>query len=102
MAPIFLFLVVPRFPRKGIGPRERFSVIFTDLAVLALFGVMSAAIGWRAYLLIQLPLGQDTTPALQRIRPLTLRASLRSIYLNLWDEANQRLVSFAALRALPR
>jgi acyl-lipid omega-6 desaturase (Delta-12 desaturase) len=46
--------------------------------------------------------GQDATPALHQVPPLTLRGSLRSLFLNLWDEANQQLVSFAALRALPR
>jgi omega-6 fatty acid desaturase (delta-12 desaturase) len=176
IAPIFLFLVVPRFPRQGTGPRERFSVYFTDLALLAVVLVLGAAIGWRTYLLIQLPLvaiagaagvwlfyvqhqfegvywarhaqwdpiraslegasyyrlpkvlqwisgniglhhlhhlrpripnyylqrGHDATPAFQHITPLTLRASFRSVFLNLWDETNQRLVSFGALRTLSR
>jgi acyl-lipid omega-6 desaturase (Delta-12 desaturase) len=171
LAPTVLFLVVQRFPRKESGPRERFSVYFTDLALLAIVAIMSATIGWRTYLLIQIPLmaiaggagiwlfyvqhqfvgvywarhadwdpiraslegasyyqlpkilqwitgniglhhlhhlrpripnynlqaGQDATPALQKVKPLTLRGSLQSLSLNLWDEANQKLVSFGSL-----
>ncbi len=172
LAPTVLFLLVHRFPSPHTGPRERFSVLFTDLALLAVVAVMSATIGLRAYLLIQLPLmaiasgagvwlfyvqhqftgvywarhadwdpiraalegasyyrlpkvlqcitgniglhhlhhlrpripnyrlqqAQDATPALHQIPPLTLRGSLRSLFLNLWDETRQTLVSFGSLR----
>ena len=40
----------------------------------------------------------DEIPALQAVEPLTLRASLRSLRLRLWDEERQRLVSFASLK----
>ena len=40
----------------------------------------------------------DATPILQTVRPLTLRASLGSLRLNLWDEQHRRLVSFRSLR----
>ena len=176
LSPIFLFLVVQRFPRKDTSPLERFSVLFTDLLLLAVLMVMAATIGLRTYLLIQIPLmalagaagvwffyvqhqfsgvywarheswdpiraalegasyyklpkvlqwisgniglhhlhhlrpripnynlqpGQDATPVLHLVKPLTLRASLRSLFLNLWDETNQQLVSFRALRAAAR
>ncbi|MBE0566414.1 MAG: fatty acid desaturase [Krumholzibacteria bacterium] len=45
---------------------------------------------------------QDTVPALQKVQPLTLRRSLRSMALNLWDEQQQRMVSFRAIRGRPR
>jgi len=45
---------------------------------------------------------QDAIPALQEVQPLTLRGSLKSLRLNLWDEQHQKLVSFASLRALPK
>jgi len=45
---------------------------------------------------------QDAVPALQLIRPLTLRRSLRSVAMNLWDEQQQKLVSFRAIRGRPR
>jgi acyl-lipid omega-6 desaturase (Delta-12 desaturase) len=35
--------------------------------------------------------------AFRSVRPLTLRRSLKSFRMNLWDEANQKLVSFGAL-----
>ncbi|BBD09226.1 fatty acid desaturase [Desulfovibrio ferrophilus] len=41
----------------------------------------------------------DEIPALQEVTPLTLRKSLKSLFLNLWDEQRQRLVSFRALRS---
>lgn len=39
----------------------------------------------------------DEIPALQAVEPLTLRRSLKSICLNLWDEANGRMVSFRSI-----
>ena len=45
---------------------------------------------------------QDTVPALQSVKPLTIRKSLRSAALNLWDEANGRMVGFRAIRGRPR
>ena len=50
----------------------------------------------------------DHIPILQTVAPLTLRRSFRSLSLNLWDEANHKLVSFRSLnhaqpqRAVPR
>jgi len=40
---------------------------------------------------------QDTIPALQAIRPLTLRRSLKSLAMNLWDEETRTMVSFGAI-----
>ncbi len=45
---------------------------------------------------------QDSVPALQHIKPLTVRRSLRSMAMNLWDEKQQKLVSFRAVKGLPR
>ncbi len=45
---------------------------------------------------------QDSIPALQHLKPLTLRRSLRSAAMNLWDEQQQKLVSFRAIRGRPR
>jgi len=44
----------------------------------------------------------DGTPALQAVSPLTLRGSLRSLRLNLWDEAQHKLVSFRSLKSQPQ
>ncbi|UOA10370.1 fatty acid desaturase [Methylobacter sp. S3L5C] len=40
--------------------------------------------------------------ALQIATPLTLRKSLKSLWLNLWDEQKQKLVSFRSIKMLPR
>ena len=45
---------------------------------------------------------QDSVPSLQHVQPLTLRRSLRSMAMNLWDERQQKLVSFRALKGMPR
>jgi acyl-lipid omega-6 desaturase (Delta-12 desaturase) len=41
-------------------------------------------------------------PALQAVTPLTLRKSTQSLWLNLWDEDQQKLVSFRSIRTIPR
>ena len=44
----------------------------------------------------------EDTPELQAVDPLTIRCSLKSIFLNLWDESEHKLVSFRSLkRRLP-
>ncbi len=43
----------------------------------------------------------DETPAFQAVKPITLRTSLRSLWLNLYDEGSGKLVSFRALKTLP-
>ncbi len=42
----------------------------------------------------------DAIPEVRAVKPLTLRASLASLRLNLWDETAQRLVSFSDLRRM--
>jgi acyl-lipid omega-6 desaturase (Delta-12 desaturase) len=44
----------------------------------------------------------DEVSALQKVTPLTLRKSFKSLWLNLWDEQKQKLVSFRSIRMLPR
>lgn len=39
----------------------------------------------------------DETPALHAIKTLSIRRSLKSLFLNLWDEKEKRLVSFHSL-----
>jgi omega-6 fatty acid desaturase (delta-12 desaturase) len=50
-----LFLLFQRFTIAGGGKKERFSVVFTNVAILALVLVASLTIGFQTYLLIQLP-----------------------------------------------
>lgn len=56
ISPFFLFLVLYRFAAPNAGKRERHSVHWTNLALLAVAVVMSSVLGWKAYLLIQLTL----------------------------------------------
>ena len=40
----------------------------------------------------------DAIPQLQTVQPLTLRTSLHSVRMNLWDEEHRKMVSFQALK----
>jgi len=44
----------------------------------------------------------NEVPVLQKVKPLTIRRSLKSLWLNLWDEQKQKLVSFRSIRMLAR
>jgi len=44
----------------------------------------------------------DETPALRAVQPLTIRKSLKSMKLSLWDEEKRRLVGFRSVRDLAR
>ena len=39
----------------------------------------------------------DASPVMQSVKPLDIRGSIRSLFLNLWDEKQQKLVSFKSL-----
>jgi omega-6 fatty acid desaturase (delta-12 desaturase) len=39
----------------------------------------------------------DDMPALQVVKPLTIPSSLKSLWMNLWDEEQQKMVSFRSL-----
>ncbi len=171
-----LFLILQRFSSHGAKKRERLSVLYTNLALVAIIGSMGLTLGFWNYLLIQLPIiilaatagmwlfyvqhqyedaywerqhNWDLTssglegssyyklpralqwiagniglhhihhvranipnynlqrcynevPLLQTVKPLTLRTSLKSLWLNLWDEQKQKLVSFGSIRMLTR
>jgi omega-6 fatty acid desaturase (delta-12 desaturase) len=55
LAPMYLFLVVYRFPSRAVGKRQRRGVHWTNGALLVIVVLMSLTIGIKAYLLIQLP-----------------------------------------------
>jgi acyl-lipid omega-6 desaturase (Delta-12 desaturase) len=55
LGPPALFVVYQRFPHPSSGPRERRSTWWTDLALAAMVATAIAAMGLRAYLLIQVP-----------------------------------------------
>jgi omega-6 fatty acid desaturase (delta-12 desaturase) len=173
--PFVLFVILQRFSSRGAKRRERNSVVYTNLAIIAIMIIISQSIGFWNYILIQMPViimaasagmwlfyvqhqyedaywerQQDwdltnsglegssyyklpkvlqwlvghiglhhihhvranipnynlqrcynEVPSLQMVKPLTLRASLKSLWLNLWDEQKQKLVSFRSIRIQP-
>ncbi|MGI8313738.1 fatty acid desaturase [Halobacillus mangrovi] len=56
LGPIYLFLVSNRFNRKGAKRKERMNTYVTNVAILAIYSLLVWAIGWQAFLLIQLPI----------------------------------------------
>ncbi len=52
---MFVFTVTQRFPGPDDGRRERASVWWTNLALAGLIGLMTWLVGWKTYLLVQLP-----------------------------------------------
>jgi len=55
VAPFILFVLWFRFTRKGMGKSERRSVYVTDLIILAFCTAGILLMGWKAFLMIQLP-----------------------------------------------
>lgn len=55
LAPLLLFVVLYRFPKKYMSVREHVYVQLTNLALVLIVFSMIMAIGWRAYLMIQIP-----------------------------------------------
>lgn len=175
VSPAVLFLIVNRFSSKIAGRRERRSVLYTNIAIVAVIGAAGVTMGLKTYILIQLPIifiagtfglwlfyvqhqfqgvywarhdtweqiraalegssyyklpgivqwvtGNiglhhvhhvrptipnynlqpclDHIPALRDVTPITFRKSLKSLFLNLYDENQKKLVSFRALKTLP-
>ena len=50
-----MFFINNRFTRKSFTPEEKRSVHYANLGILVLATVLCLTIGWKAYLLIQLP-----------------------------------------------
>jgi omega-6 fatty acid desaturase (delta-12 desaturase) len=172
IGPGYFFLITQRFIHHWEGKHERFSVWFTNLAIVVIMWIAHGTIGLGTYLLIQLPIiliaggigvwlfyiqhqfegvywsrhedwdpvkaalngssyyklpevlqwftgniglhhvhhvlpripnyklqqCYNELPILQKVRPLTIRGSLKSLWLNLWDEKQQKLVSFRSLK----
>ncbi|MCA0971331.1 fatty acid desaturase [Halobacillus litoralis] len=54
--PLYLFLVSNRFNRKGAKGRERTNTHITNVSVVVLYALIIALVGWKAFLIIQLPI----------------------------------------------
>jgi omega-6 fatty acid desaturase (delta-12 desaturase) len=55
LGPIFMFLIMHRLPLPRYGKRQTRSVWLTNLGIVALAAGLIALVGWKAYLMIQLP-----------------------------------------------
>ncbi|WHX50233.1 fatty acid desaturase [Paenibacillus woosongensis] len=56
VGPIYIFLVAYRFNRKDARKKERISTYVTNVALVGLYGLLIWAIGWQAFVLVQLPI----------------------------------------------
>ncbi len=58
IAPVVQFVVLQRFPWNGPWrwSRQNASILWTNLLLLAIYGVLIHWIGWRSFILVQLPL----------------------------------------------
>jgi omega-6 fatty acid desaturase (delta-12 desaturase) len=54
-APYLVFVLQNRFPRKYMNFKDHLYLQLTNLAIIALVSLVIWAIGWKAFLLIQLP-----------------------------------------------
>ena len=172
VGPGYFFLFTQRLLHQWKGKNERFSILFTNLAIVAIILAASLTMGLKTYLIIQVPIMlmsgaigvwlfyvqhqfegvywsrhedwdpvkaalngssyyklpkvlqwftgnigfhhvhhvlpripnyklqkcYEQTPVLQSVRPLGVARSLKSLWLNLWDEKERKLVSFRSLK----
>jgi len=56
LGPIFLFLISNRLNKRGARRKERLNTYLTNVAIVLLYTLMCFVIGWKAFLLIQLPI----------------------------------------------
>ncbi|UJL46255.1 fatty acid desaturase [Virgibacillus sp. NKC19-16] len=56
LGPIYLFLISNRFNRKGAKRKERMNTYLINGSVAIIYGLLIWAIGWQAFLIIQLPI----------------------------------------------
>ncbi|PZS12874.1 MAG: fatty acid desaturase [Solirubrobacterales bacterium] len=55
LGPIFALVVQPRVVPRSARPRIKHSVLATNLALVVLVGALVWLLGWRSYLLVELP-----------------------------------------------
>ncbi|WP_165999357.1 fatty acid desaturase [Bacillus sp. Cs-700] len=56
LGPVYLFLIANRFNRKDAKRKERMSTYITNASIVAIYSLLILAIGWEAFLMIQLPI----------------------------------------------
>lgn len=53
IGPIYVFVLKNRFNRKGARKKERMNTYLTNVLIVALIGLLSWAVGWQSFLLVQ-------------------------------------------------
>ncbi|WP_152396669.1 fatty acid desaturase [Paenibacillus guangzhouensis] len=56
LGPIFIFVISYRFNRKGAKRKERLNTYLMNVLIVALYALLCWAIGWQAFLLVQVPI----------------------------------------------
>jgi omega-6 fatty acid desaturase (delta-12 desaturase) len=56
IGPIYVFGITNRFNRKGAKKKERMNTYFTNVMIVVIIALLSWAIGWQAFLLVQVPI----------------------------------------------
>ncbi|MBT2215772.1 fatty acid desaturase [Virgibacillus dakarensis] len=56
LGPLYLFLLSNRFNRKGARRKERLNTYLINASIAVIYGLLIWAIGWQAFLIIQLPI----------------------------------------------
>ncbi|WP_010097825.1 fatty acid desaturase [Ornithinibacillus scapharcae] len=56
LGPLYLFLISNRFNRKGAKRKERINTYIINISIVLIYALLIWAIGWQAFLIIQLPI----------------------------------------------
>ncbi len=56
LGPIYVFLILNRFNRKGARKKERINTYITNISIVAVVALLCYLVGWQAFLLVQLPI----------------------------------------------
>jgi omega-6 fatty acid desaturase (delta-12 desaturase) len=55
LGPVIALMIQPRFAPRSLRPDLRRSVILTNVAIAAMIGALCWLVGWREYLIVQMP-----------------------------------------------
>lgn len=56
IGPIAVFVIQYRFNAKGARRKERMNTYLTNVSIAAVYGLLTWAIGWQSFLLVQIPI----------------------------------------------
>ncbi|THF75771.1 Delta(5) desaturase DesA [Cohnella fermenti] len=56
LGPIYIFLLLYRFNRRGAKRKERINTYVTNLLIVLLYAALILLVGWKAFLLVQVPI----------------------------------------------